>query len=101
MATGPAWRAYAQPDLIRGLWRELHRRKTCDDAATGWLAKYLKVSRLRFLTLDGARKAITALKARKARPARPGAACQAAMPRWAARKRGRPLSFAPGPRQAG
>ncbi|WP_269814391.1 hypothetical protein [Pseudogemmobacter bohemicus] len=39
----------------------------------GWLRKYHKVDSLRFVTLDAARKIITALKAWKARTAR--AAC--------------------------
>jgi len=71
----PGMASYAQLDLIRELWREVHGQTKCDDAAlAGWLAKYMKVSSLRFLTLDGARKAITALKAWKARPARTKAA---------------------------
>jgi len=71
----PGMASYAQLDLIRELWREVHGQKTCDDAAlAGWLLKYLKTEHMRFLTLDGARKAITALKAWKARPAKPKAA---------------------------
>lgn len=59
----------AQLELIRERWRELHGQRQCDDAALGgWLLKYHKVHSMRFLTLDGARKAITALKAWKARP---------------------------------
>jgi hypothetical protein len=36
----------------------------------GWLRKYHKVGSMRFLTLESARKAITALRAWKARPRR-------------------------------
>ena len=60
---------FAQLELIRELWRELHGQRECDDAALcGWLLKYHKVNSMRFLTLDGARKIITGLKAWKARP---------------------------------
>lgn len=65
----PGMATYAQLELIRERWRELHEQRECDDAALGgWLRKYHKVHSMRFLTLDGARKAITALKAWKARP---------------------------------
>jgi len=65
----PGMATYAQLELIRELWRELHDTRECDDAALlGWLRKYHKVDSMRFLTMDGARKAITALKAWKARP---------------------------------
>jgi len=67
----PGMATYAQLELIRELWRELHDRETCDDEAlTGWLLKYHKVSSMRFLTLEAARKCIVALKAWKARPRR-------------------------------
>lgn len=60
---------FAQIELIRELWREIHRDRACDDEAlAGWLRKYQKVDSLRFLTMDGGRKAIVALKAWKARP---------------------------------
>lgn len=63
----PGMATFAQIEMIRELWRELHRAVQCDDAAlAGWLLKYLKVSSLRFLTLDGARKAIVGLKSWKA-----------------------------------
>lgn len=66
----PGMATFAQIELIRELWRELHRAAECDDAAlAGWLLKYHKVSSLRFLTLDGARKAIVALKSWKSRAA--------------------------------
>jgi hypothetical protein len=65
----PGMATYAQLELIRELWRELHDQAVCDDEhLTGWLLKYHKVSSMRFLTLDTARKVIVALKAWKARP---------------------------------
>lgn len=65
----PGMASFAQIELIRELWREIRRDRVCDDEAlAGWLRKYQKVDSLRFLTLDGARKAIVALKAWKARP---------------------------------
>lgn len=65
----PGMATFAQLELIRELWRELHGTAECDDAALGgWMRKYHKIDSLRFLTLDGARKAITALKAWKTRP---------------------------------
>ncbi len=60
MATAPAWRptpSWSDPRL----WRELHEQETCDDEhLTGWLLKYHKVSSMRFLTLEAARKCIVA-----------------------------------------
>lgn len=62
--------SFAQLELIRELWREIHGTRECDDAALmGWLRKFFKVDSMRFLTLEGARKAITALKAWKSRAA--------------------------------
>ena len=68
----PGMATFAQLELIRELWREVHcHARECDDEAlSGWLRKYHKVDSMRFLTLDAARKAITALKAWKARPHR-------------------------------
>ena len=67
----PGMATFAQIELIRELWRELHDQAACDDEAlTGWLLKYHKVSSMRFLTLEAARKVIVALKAWKARPRR-------------------------------
>lgn len=67
----PGMATFAQLELIRELWRELHDQATCDDEhLTGWLLKYHKVSSMRFLTLEAARKCIVALKAWKARPRR-------------------------------
>lgn len=65
----PGMATFAQLELIRELWRELHDQDVCDDEhLTGWLLKYHKVSSMRFLTVDAARKVIVALKAWKARP---------------------------------
>lgn len=65
----PGMATHGQLALIRELWREVHGTRDCDDAAlTGWLLKYHKVSSLRFLTMDAARKVITGLKAWKTRP---------------------------------
>ena len=65
----PGMATFAQLELIRELWREVHDARTCDDEALmGWLRKWFKVDSMRFLTMEAARKAITALKARKARP---------------------------------
>ncbi len=50
----PGMASYALPGLIRRLWRELHGQRECDDAVGGRVAKYHKVSGMRFLTLDGA-----------------------------------------------
>lgn len=67
----PGMATFAQLEPIRELWRELHDQDVCDDEhLTGWLLKYHKVSSMRFLTLDVARKVIVALKAWKARPKR-------------------------------
>jgi hypothetical protein len=67
----PGMPSFAQIELIRELWRELHGDRECnDEALAGWLRKYQKVDSLRFLTLDGARKTITAFKAWKARPSK-------------------------------
>lgn len=65
----PGMATFAQLELIRELWREVHGARVCDDdALTGWLKKFWKVDSLRFLTMDAARKVITALKAWKTRP---------------------------------
>ena len=64
----PGMASFAQIELIRELWREIHRERTCDDEAlAGWLRKYQKVDSLRFLTAPAARKVITAFMAWKAR----------------------------------
>lgn len=66
----PGMATFAQIELIRELWRELHREaEVNEEALAGWLLKYHKVHSLRFLTLDAARKVITALKAWKSRAA--------------------------------
>ena len=67
----PGMATFAQIELIRELWRELHDARECDDEALlGWLRKYHKVDSMRFLTMEAARKSITTLKAWKARPRR-------------------------------
>lgn len=59
----PGMATFAQLELIRELWRELHDARKCDDEALlGWLRKYHKVDSMRFLTMEGARRAITGLK---------------------------------------
>ena len=62
--------AFAQPELIRQFWREV-TRGACggEDELNTWLRRSFKVSSLRFLTAEAARKAITGLKAMKARAA--------------------------------
>ena len=66
----PGMASFAQLELIRELWRELHREaEVNEEALAGWLLKYHKVHSMRFLTLDAARKVITALKAWKSRAA--------------------------------
>lgn len=60
--------SFAQIELIRELWREIHRASATDDEAlAGWLLKYHKVSAMRFVTASMAQKIITALKHWKAR----------------------------------
>ena len=66
----PGMATFAQLELIRELWRELHHARDCDDdALLGWLRKYHKVDSMRFLTMESARKAITGLMAWKRRAA--------------------------------
>lgn len=60
--------SFAQIELIRALWREYtHRQYSGEDQLNKWLERCFKVSSLRYLSKDGARKAITALKMMKAR----------------------------------
>lgn len=62
--------SFAQIELIRTLWREYtHRRYEGEDQLNKWLERCFKVSSLRFLSTEAARKAITALKAMKTRAA--------------------------------
>lgn len=66
----PGMASFAQLELIRELWRELHRDTvTNDEALAGWLLKFHKVHSLRFVTAEAARKIITGLKAWKSRAA--------------------------------
>lgn len=47
----PSMATFAQPDLIRQLWRKLHGQRDCDDAVFARrLRKYHKVSSMRLLT---------------------------------------------------
>ncbi len=73
MASGMA--SFAQLELIRELWREVHGQAVCNDAGlTGWIRKWFKLEHMRFLTAADAPKVIAALKAIKARPAKAKAA---------------------------
>lgn len=66
----PGMGSFAQLELIRELWRELHHEaEVNEEALAGWLLKYHKVHSMRFLTVDAARKVITALKSWKSRAA--------------------------------
>lgn len=63
----PGMASFAQIELIRALWAEYTQHAYRDeDELNKWLLRYFKVSSLRFLTMDKARKTITALKAMKA-----------------------------------
>jgi phage gp16-like protein len=54
--------SFAQMELIRSLWSEITRRSyTGEDEFNKWLLAKFKVSSLRFLKQDTARKVITAL----------------------------------------
>jgi len=64
----PGFASSAQVQLIRELWFE-YTGGGQDDTLNKWLLRTFKVSSLRFLKMDQARKAITALKAMKARAA--------------------------------
>ncbi|MFV0409575.1 MAG: regulatory protein GemA [Paracoccus sp. (in: a-proteobacteria)] len=62
--------SFAQIELIRALWREYtQRRYEGENQLNKWLERCFKVSSLRFLSAEAARKAITALKAMKTRAA--------------------------------
>ena len=66
----PGMASFAQLELIRELWREYTLGANgSEDELNKWLLRSFKVSSLRFLTMEAARKAITALKAMKARAA--------------------------------
>lgn len=56
--------------LIRALWDEWTEGRGDERSLGVWLERSFKVSDLRFLTADGARGAITALKTMKARARR-------------------------------
>ncbi|SMX50919.1 regulatory protein GemA [Maliponia aquimaris] len=61
--------SFRQIELIRVLWWEYTARKGGEVELNAWLERTFRVTCLRFLTFEGARKAITALKAMKARAA--------------------------------
>lgn len=62
--------SFAQVELIRVLWREYTRGAYEGEAELNkWLLRTHKVSSLRFMSHDQARKAITGLKAMKKRAA--------------------------------
>lgn len=65
----PGMASFAQIELIRVLWSEYTNRKAGSDELNKWLLNKWKISSLRFLTAENARKVITALKAMKARAA--------------------------------
>lgn len=64
----PGFATSAQLQLIRELWHE-YTGGAKEDALNKWLLRCFKVSSLRFLKMEQARKAITALKAMKSRAA--------------------------------
>lgn len=57
----------AQVDLVRSLWAAYHGPDEREAALNGWLARYHKVSALRFVTRAKAQAVVTALKAMAAR----------------------------------
>jgi len=63
----PGMATPAQVDLVRSLWGDCHGPDEREAALNGWLAKYHKVSALRFVTRAKAQAVITALKAMAAR----------------------------------
>ena len=64
----PGMASFAQIELIRALWSEFtHGAYDGEAELNKWLLRTFKVSSLRFLSKDAARKVITALKAMKAR----------------------------------
>jgi hypothetical protein len=82
----PGMASFAQLELIRVLWEKYSHGRAGAAELDKWLLRSLKVSSPRFLTLDAARRAITALKSMKARAARSvGGPCARAAGRPAAR----------------
>ena len=62
--------SFAQIELIRVLWGEYtHRAYDGEGELNKWLLRCFKLSSLRFVTKDAARKIITALKVMKSRVA--------------------------------
>lgn len=65
----PGMASFAQLELIRTLWQEYTHRKGDEASLTKWLERTFKITSPRFLTMNDARKAISALKAMKSRAA--------------------------------
>jgi hypothetical protein len=66
----PGMASFAQIELIRVLWSEYtHRAYGGEGELNKWLLRTFKLSSLRFVTKDTARKVITALKVMKSRAA--------------------------------
>ena len=65
----PGMASFAQLELIRTLWQEYTHRKGDEASLTKWLERTFKITSPRFLTMNDARKAISALKAMKSRTA--------------------------------
>lgn len=62
--------SFAQIELVRVLWGEYtHRAHDGEGELNKWLMRTFKLSSLRFVTKDTARKVITALKVMKSRAA--------------------------------
>lgn len=72
MKKRPGMASPAQLRMIEGYWKEVSRARTAKDRAAGlrgFVTRIAKVSDLRFLDAEGARKVVAALKAMKARKA--------------------------------
>jgi hypothetical protein len=65
----PGMASFAQLELIRTLWQEYTHRKGDEASLTKWLERTFKITSPRFLTMNDARKAISALKAMTSRAA--------------------------------
>lgn len=65
----PGMASFGQIEMIRALWAEYTGGKAGEDELNKWLLSKWKLSSLRFLTVEKARKMITALKAMRSRAA--------------------------------
>lgn len=65
----PGMASFAQIEFIRTLWQEYTKRGASEDELNKWLERTWKISSLRFLRVQTAPKAITALKTMKTRAA--------------------------------